>query len=227
MGRRPRAGQTIKVLLADDQALARELLKPLLHQHGVEIIDQAFSCRELVQKSQELLPHIILLNASMPGTEADEVCQSILTQEPEAKVLAYFHPKEWRWLVSADGTEIAVSISTAEELIRTIRAMARGRFVARSVGPRMAFQAVPSADAGRTAELNDTQVNILELLAKGLSNRQIAEELGLQVQTIKNNLGTIFRELGVTNRTAAVMMALGLGFISLEPLENEPELPNS
>lgn len=226
MASRVQVRQTIKVLLADDQLLARQFLKPFLSQHGIEIIDQAFTREELMRKSRELSPDIILLNAFMPGIDDREVCQSILTQQPETHILKYFRPNEWRCFVSARGIEIPVRVTSAAEMIRTIRAIAEGRFYPYPMGPSTGFQAVPPIDtAPEAADLTDIQIHILGLVAKGFRNRDIAQQLGLRVQTVKNNLCIIFQELGVNNRTAAVMVALRLGLISGQPSDGEREVP--
>lgn len=218
--------RAIKVLLVDKCALVGELLRPMLSKYGIKIADQAFACEEVLQKIREHSPDAVLLNEAMDSAESDELCRHILRLYPQVKVFTYHWLDAWKWFISQQGTQIAVKLTTVEEMVRAIRAIVQEVFYPCSSNHSVVSSRLnPQSNSKlRASGLNDTQISILKLVAKGYSNRQIAQHLSLQVQTVKNNLNTIFHELCVQNRTEAVMAALREGIISWQDVLVESEL---
>lgn len=226
MASRVEDGKAIKILLVDECALVGELLRPVLGKYNIRIADQAFACDEVPPKIKEHSPDAVLLNEAMGSAENDELCRRILRLYPHIKVFTYHWLDVWKWVVSQEGTQIAVKLTTIEEMVRAIRAIVQGLFYPCSSNYTMTFSRPHPRGNNklRASGLNDTQISILKLVAKGHSNRQIAQQLSLQLQTVKNNLNTIFHELCVQNRTEAVMAALRKGIISWQDVLVESEV---
>ncbi|MBC7265229.1 MAG: response regulator transcription factor [Chloroflexi bacterium] len=218
----------VRLLLGDDTVLSRELLAALLAKYDIEITDQAFTCQELLQKVRESSPDIILLRGSLPGMETDELCRRMLAQEPGRKILIYEAHGEWHWFTSATGMRMRVRITCGDELANAIHTLATAQFHPFPLDSGEEYQYIRPADAKiKAAGFNETQCKILRLVARGCSNQEIARRLSLQLQTVKNNLNTIFREFGVRNRTEAAIAALRRGILSLQDVMTEPEPSDS
>ncbi|MBC7232359.1 MAG: response regulator transcription factor [Chloroflexi bacterium] len=218
-------GKAIKILLVDRCTLAGELLGPVLSRFNIKIIDQAFTCEEVLQKIREHLPGAVLLNEAMDSAESDKLCRRILDLYPQIKVFTYHWLDAWKWFASQQGAQIVMRLTTIEEMVWVIRAIVQELFYPCFPNHLLtsSSRVYPRNNKLRASGLNDTQISILKLVAKGHSNREIAQHLSLQVQTIKNNLNIIFQELCVQNRTEAVMVALQRGIILWQDVFSESE----
>ena len=221
--------KTVRILLVSEHALLGELLKPALSNYNIKIVDHVFAPQNVLQKIKEQSPSLILINAAVYGSENEQICQQILNLYPDVKVVTCYWPCMWKWFTSQHGTQIAVRISNIGEMVQAIRTIAQGLFYSPFERQTGFSRISPREMKLKAAGLNETQMNILRLMAKGYSNRQIAQQLSLQVQTVKNNVSIIFQELGVQNRTEAVMTALRRGIISLQDMAvgSEPLAPEA
>jgi two-component system response regulator DegU len=215
--------QKISLLLIDDHSLFRDGLRALLErQEDFVIAGEAGDADTGIRLAEELRPDIILMDLHMPGRSGVDATREIVRRRPDARVIALsmYHDPE---LVDS-----AVLAGASGYLLKDSRATAIVDGIHRVIGGGVAFDPVVGArlldeyrrlaiEAGRArpAEhmLSPRELNVLQLLAVGLSNRQIAEKVFLSEQTVKNLLTSIYHKLDVQNRTEAVLQAVKRGIV--------------
>jgi two-component system NarL family response regulator len=203
----------ISVLIADDHAVVRMGLRALLEsQPDMEVAGEAADGAAAVEAFTTLRPDIVLADLRMPGMGGREVIAAIQKISPDAKVIV---------LTSFDGDE---------DIFRAVQAGARG-YLLKACAPEELLEAVRTVQGGgrllapavasRLAErvnspsLTAREVAVLELVAKGLSNKEIGSALFLAEDTVKNHLKHIYAKLDVSDRTEAVLQAIQRGIITL------------
>ena len=205
----------IRVLLADDHDVVRRGLSALLEgADDISVVGAAADGAEAVLLSTELEPDVVLMDLSMPGVDGVEATRRLTAERPDAQVviLTSFSDRE-RILDALDAGAVGYLLKDAEpdELLRGVRAAARGES---PLAPKAA-QAVLAARAESrpAADLTAREREVLELLAGGLANKQIARRLGIAEKTVKAHLTSVFQRIGVTDRTQAALWARrqGLG----------------
>lgn len=203
----------IRILIADDHPVVRAGLSSMLGMHsGLEVLASVASGEEALAAVNEKKPDILLLDLRMPGMGGLDVLRSLKGR--------------------ADGTKVIVltSYETDEDIYRAVEAGARGYLLKNTSETEMlaAIETVqqgqrffPPSVAARLAErlarasLTARETGILELLAKGLTNRQIGSALQISEHTARNHVNSIIEKLGVSDRTEAVITALQQGLVTL------------
>ncbi|WP_049577374.1 response regulator transcription factor [Nonomuraea sp. SBT364] len=219
----------IKVLLADDQVLVRAGLRMLLETGpGLVAVGEAGDGREAVQRSHELRPDVVLMDLHMPGMDGVAATERIVTELPGTKVLALSTFDLDEHVVAAlraGASGFLPKDVSPEELIEGIRIVHRGEA---AVAPRLLIRLIgtfvrparpraferPAEPAAELSALSERQRRVLELMARGLSNQQIAEETGLSLSTVKNRVSEVFARLGVRDRAQAVIVAYEAGLVT-------------
>lgn len=205
-----------KVLVADDHELVREGICKLLELfEDIKIVGEAADGLETIAKVRECFPELVLLDLNMPRMNGIEAIKKI---------------KE----ISGDIKILVLTIHDDEEYVyKVTRAGAEG-FIQKDIKPRVLRKAINNVLAGKKVfpatikeepketiieddieELTNREYEVMEHLAKGMSNRQIAEELYISEKTVKNHVSNILRKLSVNDRTQAVLLALKRGMVSL------------
>jgi DNA-binding NarL/FixJ family response regulator len=205
----------IRVLLADDHDVVRRGLTALLEGAGdISVVGAAADGAEAVTLSLEHTPDVVLMDLSMPGVDGVEATRRVVAERPDARVviLTSFSDRE-RILDALDAGAVGYLLKDAEpdELLRGVRAAARGES---PLAPKAAQAVLEARAEGRpTADLTARERDVLELLAQGLANKQIARRLGIAEKTVKAHLTSVFQRIGVTDRTQAALWARrqGLG----------------
>lgn len=215
---------SIRVLIADDHPFFRDGLRVLFEATpDTELVGEATDGDEAVALAAELAPDVILMDLRMPGTGGIEATRKILEKAPETGILVVT-------MVEDDDSVFAAMRAGArgyllkgadkEEMLLAIRAVARGEAV---FGPGIARRLIqyfsPPAPAPARAprtifpELTDREREILDLIAAGRNNAQIADELFLSLKTVRNYVSNIFTKLQVADRAQAIIRAreAGLG----------------
>ena len=215
--------EAVRVLLADDQRLMREGLRTLLElEPGLAVVGEAGDGAEALARDAELRPDVVLMDVRMPVLDGVEATRRLCAEFPGARViiLTTFDDDEYVFeglRAGALGYLLKdVSIQELAEAIRTV--MAGGVLIQPSVARKVVAEfarlrpAAPS-QTGLAEALSEREVEILRLLAGGLTNREIAERLFLAEGTVKNYVTNILGKIGARDRTQAALRGRELGLL--------------
>jgi len=217
-------GETRKtrILLADDHHMVRQGIRRLLEgEADFEMVGEADNGDEALRLARELRPDMILMEARMPKVDGVEVIGRVKAEHPEAcvVVLTSFDDEEYVVsLIGAGADGYLLKSAPGNELAQSIRLIRAGEFVCHPVvAQKLYIRASRRAVAVDSVEhLTRRELDVLRLAAKGMSNRDIGNELGVGLRTVKGHFETIFGKMGVRSRTEAVLMALKHGWVSLQ-----------
>ncbi|OGB94774.1 MAG: DNA-binding response regulator [candidate division NC10 bacterium RIFCSPLOWO2_02_FULL_66_22] len=214
--------EPIKVLLVDDHALFRKgVASALALQRDIEVVGEASNGQEALTKARELMPDVILMDISMPGMDGLEATRRIKAEVPHVRIIILTVAEEDKSLFEAikSGAH-GYLLKTIEPrpLFETLRGVFRGeapisRVTASKILGEFARQgqrATPE-EASPVGRLSPRELEILELLTKGATNKEIAATLGISNHTVKNHLQNIMEKLHIQNRVQAVAYALQAG----------------
>lgn len=206
----------INVLIADDHSLIRQGLKQILElEKDMMVVAQASNGSEAVQLARECKPDVILMDINMPGTNGLQAIKEIKQEKLESRiiVLTIHEDREYLFKTLQMGAEGYV-LKDAEPsvLIEAIRNVYSGQSY---IQPNMTmelvkeFNRVTLHEKGKHNENNLTarEIEVLELIAEGMINKQIAKQLYISEKTVKNHVSNIFRKLNVSDRTQAAIYA--------------------
>ena len=212
----------IGVLLADDQELVRSGFRLILElADGIEVIGEAADGREAVQLAKQLQPDVILMDVRMPELDGIEATRRLRQAGVEARVLVLttFDLDEYVYgAIRAGASGFLLKDAPREQLVTAVRTVARGEaLLAPAITQRLIerFVARPPASevAPALAELSARELEVLQLVARGLSNAEIAAELIVGEATVKTHVARILRKLAVRDRVQAVVFAYESGLV--------------
>ena len=213
----------IKVLLADDEALLREGLRAILEvEDDVDIVGEASHGAEAVQMARSLNPDVVLMDIRMPGMDGLEATRQIVSAQPDVRivVLTTFDHDEYVYdALRAGASGFLLKDLRRRELLDAVRASADGSaLLARSVTLRLVEEfcraKAPSPDrADVLAGLTTREREVLVLIAKGLKNSEIGQQLFLGENTVKTHVGRIMSKLGLRDRIQVVILAYETGLV--------------
>ena len=214
----------LNVLLVDDQRLMRDGLRTLLElEPDMTVAGEAADGEEALARFRESRPDVVLMDVRMPGMDGVEATRRLRAMDPAAKViiLTTFDDDEYVFEgLRAGAVGYLLKALSGEELADAIRTVAAGGAlidpaVTRKVVSEFARLAPParSIDAGLAEPLSEREKEVLGLVARGLSNREIADTLFLAEGTVKNYVTTILQKIGVRDRTQAALRARELGLL--------------
>ena len=211
---------TIKILLADDHNVLRQGMAQVLSaQPDMQVVAQAENGRLAVTLARKHHPDVILMDINMPELDGVEASRQITAELPQTGIiiLTMYRRDEYVFeAIKAGASGYLLKEVELDELLEAIRAVARHEAVIDSAiaGRVLAALRQPAATKPKLAERD---LDILRLLAQGMSNQEIADKLAVAEKTIRNRLSLIFRQLHLENRTQAALYALREGLISEEP----------
>lgn len=206
---------TVRVLLVDDHAVLREGLEVLLGGFAtVEVVATAASGSEAVERYDEVRPDVVLMDLSMPGIDGVEATRRIVGSDPDARIIAltaFLDDELVRGSVDAGARGYLLKQVGGRELVDAIHTVARGGSILSSE----ALGSLASNRVGRRVgdDLTPRERDVLAHLARGLTNQQIADELGLRHGTVRINVSNILAKLHVDNRTSAAHVARVEGLV--------------
>lgn len=198
----------IAVLLVDDHPVVRSGLAGLLSSHAdIEVVGEASDGGEALLTAAETSPDVVLMDISMPGVDGIEATRRLLDSGYAGAVvmLTSFSDKT-RVTEALRAGAIGYLLKDCEpdEVVAAIRSAAAGHS---PLDPRVAGALLPSREAAPGADLSAREREVLDLVAEGLANKQIARRLGITERTVKVHVGNVFRRIGVADRTSAALWA--------------------
>jgi len=215
----------VRVLLAEDHVVVRESICQFLDRESdLTVVGQAGDGEEAVELTRQLKPDVVVMDIAMPKLSGIDATRLIKTHSPSTAILiltAYDYEQYIFPLLEAGACGYLLKDVSGRELIEAIRAVHKGESVlhpavARKVIER--FRRLGKPEGKAFDLLTEREMAVLKAAAKGMSNKDIAEELCLSVRTVEAHLGTIFNKLGVGSRTEAVIHALKSGWLVLEDI---------
>jgi DNA-binding NarL/FixJ family response regulator len=209
--------ESICVLIADDHPVVRAGLRSMLQMNpNFEVVAEASTGLEAVELTTRLRPDVVLMDLNMPQLGGAEAIRKIKEQRPDTSVLvltSYATDADINKAIESGALGYLLKDTPHEELFQAILAAAQGR---PSLGSAVAARLMERM-RGPTAEaLSSREIDVLTLVAKGASNKDIAKQLYLGQATVKTHLIHIYEKLGVDDRTAAVIKALEYGILRLD-----------
>ena len=211
--------QPIAVVIADDHPMIREGLRTmLLHSHEVSVVGEASNGKELIQAVDELGPQVILVDVRMPDMDGISAVREIRARHPEVKAMMLtVHDEEHlvHEALAAGASGYMLKNVDVGDLIRAVKTIADGKaFLHPEITQSLITQIEDVRPKPRAAKnLSQRERDVLQLLAFGKSNKEIARELGIGSQTVKTHVSHIFTKLGAADRTGAVATALRKGLV--------------
>jgi DNA-binding NarL/FixJ family response regulator len=215
----------IRVLLVDDQALFREGLEILLSIHNdIEVVGQASHGQEAVEVAAKIQPDVVLMDVRMPILDGVRATGLLKETHPHCKVIVLTTFDDDEYIFDAlrmGAVGYMLKDIASEQLVEAIRATARGESILEpSVAAKVIAEfsrvssMVPSRQMEQLVEpLSDRELEILALIVKGASNKEIANQLYIAEGTVKNHITHILGKLGVRDRTQAVLKVRELGLM--------------
>jgi NarL family two-component system response regulator LiaR len=213
--------ETIRILIADDHPVVRDGLRGLIEtEPGMELVGEAADGTETVLKARSLRPDVILLDLVMPRKDGLTALREIKAENPEARILiltSFAEDQQVFMAIKAGALGYLLKDSSPQELLQAIRNVHRGES---SLHPTIALKLIrelgqPSDLPPTEDPLTEREVEVLRLVAQGLSNRGIAERLVISERTVGNYVSNILSKLHLANRTQAALYALRSGLASL------------
>jgi DNA-binding NarL/FixJ family response regulator len=222
----------IKVLLVDDQTLIRQGIRLLLEiEPDIQVVGQAANGRAALEQVEALHPDVVLMDVRMPEMDGVVATRTLSVGHPEVKViiLTTFEDDETVFEgLKAGARGYLLKDISSEEMAQAVRKVAAGEAL---IEPRLTrkvlaeFSRLASAHDGQAsaknslaaeslpAPLTERELEVLKALARGLSNREIADELVITEGTVKNHVSSVIDKLGVRDRTQAILKGQDLGLI--------------
>ena len=207
---------SVRLLVADDHPVVRDGLRAMLAtQPDMELVGEAATGTQAVAHALALRPDVVLMDLQLPDLDGPAAIAALREQAPEVRVLVlttYGTDADITRAVDAGATGYLLKDAPREQLFAAIRAAARGESV---LSPSVATRVLGRMRAPAEEALSPRELEILEAVARGLSNKEIGRRLYVSEATVKTHLLRIFAKLGVDDRTAAVTVALERGIIRL------------
>lgn len=208
---------TVRVLVVDDHPVVRDGLRGMLEgQPDLEVVGDASDGRQALDAVERDPPDVVLLDLRMPVLDGVAVIEQLAARHPSVRVLVlttYDTDHDIVRAVEAGATGYLLKDTPREELFRAVRAAARGEPV---LAPGVAARLMGRLRSPQPETPTERELDVLRLVARGLTNRTIARELFVSEATVKTHLVHVFGKLGVDDRTAAVTAALDRGLIRLD-----------
>ena len=217
-----------RIMLADDHPLLRQALRDVLEkQPDFEVIAEASDGEEAVKLTTEMLPDVVIMDISMPTLNGLEATKQIKASNPSIAVLVLTVHSDSEHILSilraGAGGYLTKSVY-GDEVIHAVRALVSGETVLSPAVSQQIFKyafqhSSKPKNLGTGNTLSSRELEVINLAARGISNKDIAQRLGLSLRTVKGYLADLFLKLNVASRTEAVIICLRKGIITLKDLE--------
>lgn len=208
----------IRILLVDDHAVVREGLRLFLEPDGhLEVVGEAANGKEALEAVERLQPDVVLMDLLMPVMDGVSAIREIKARHPEVEVIAVTSVLEDRLVVDAvqaGAMGYLLKDTDSDALIEAIHAAGRGEVRLHPEAAKRLVKEMRTADMRESLTARET--DILRLIGKGQSNKEIAERLGLSELTVKTHVSRLLSKLDLPSRTQAALFALKQGLVSLD-----------
>jgi DNA-binding NarL/FixJ family response regulator len=216
----------IRVLIADDHPVVRQGLRTFLGTvDGIEIVGEATDGSEAVELTEQLKPDVVLMDLGMPNVDGIEATKRIVESDGNAKVIALTSfATDDKVFPSIRAGAVGYLLKEAEpaDLAEAIRKVHRGESILHpSITERLMQEVAASTPRAHRTDLTRRELEVLRLIARGLSNREIGSELEVAEKTVKTHVSNVLSKLGLADRTQAALYAVQHG------LAHPPEPPRS
>jgi NarL family two-component system response regulator LiaR len=216
--------QKIRILITDDQAIVRKGIRALLAtEPNIEVAGEAENGKEAIRQFEKLKPDVILMDLQMPEMGGIEAIGHITTGNPKARILvltSFATDDKVFPAIKAGALGYLLKDSSPEELIQAIRQVHRGESSLHPTIARKVLQELsrpPAPEQQPTSEpLTEREVDVLRLVARGMGNQQIADQLIISEATVRTHVSNILSKLHLASRTQAALYALQKGLASLD-----------
>lgn len=207
----------MRVLLADDHQILRDGIRRGLESAGEDVVGEADNGEEALELVRSSKPDIVLMDLSMPVLDGVSATRRITDEFPDVRVVVltmHDDPQRTRAALEAGAIGYMTKGTSFADVLDTLRRAMAGEEV---LSPQLAASMLTAAGTsdGSDALLSDRQTEILQMIADGLSTKQVARELGITQKTVHNHLNAIYRRLDTQSLTHAVLSAVRLGIIDL------------
>ena len=210
----------IRVLLCDDQALVRSGFRMILDARpDLEVVGEAEDGLEAVEQTRTLAPDVVLMDVRMPNLDGIEATRRIVSSGSRARVLILttFDPDEYVYeAIRVGASGFLLKDVEPGELVDAIRVVAAGNALLGSTVTQRLLERFAGSSPAQTRSLDDLterELEILRLVAEGLSNAEIADRLVVGETTVKTHVSSVLRKLGVRDRVQAVIAAYDSGLV--------------
>jgi DNA-binding NarL/FixJ family response regulator len=214
---------SIRVLIADDHSVVRQGLRMFLElEADIELVGEAANGVEAVDLARQFKPDVVLMDLLMPKMDGVSATETIRSELPDTQVVALTSVLEDQAIFDAirvGAISYLLKETKSDKLCEAIRAAAAGEV---RLSPQVAARLMREVSAPESPEtLTERETEVLRVLARGLSNTEIAEALFITEATVKTHVSNILAKLGLPSRTRAALYALKIGLISLNDIEIE------
>jgi DNA-binding NarL/FixJ family response regulator len=212
----------IKVLVADDHTVVRQGLRALLKsEEDIEVVGEAENGRQAVMLARKTPPDVVVMDVAMPLLNGLEATRQIIRSCPNTKVLvltSYGDDDCVHQLMQAGASGYLIKQTAANELLKAIREVQRGNaFFSPAIAKRLRDQGREAFSTGHTSRksitLTSRESEVLQLIAEGFSNKQIAAELGISIKTVEKHRQQVMNKLNIHDVAGLTRYALSRGMV--------------
>ena len=212
----------INILIVDDHTLFRIGIRKMLEAEAdMCVVGEAATGREALEQARQLMPDVILMDVKMPDMDGIEATRRLCREMPHVGVIfcTMFQDDEFVFAgLQAGGRGYILKDADPETMLRAIRAVAHGESLLGSTIAQKVmrqFSALPDKQTALVDDLTPRELEVLTLIAEGLPNKQIAQELTISEKTVKNHINNIFSKLHVYDRSQAMLYAIRQGLVKV------------
>jgi DNA-binding NarL/FixJ family response regulator len=207
---------TVRVFLLDDHEVVRRGLRDLLESAGLEVVGEAGTAAQAIARIPALRPDVCVLDARLPDGSGIDVCREVRSIDPTIRALiltSYDDDEALFAAIMAGAAGYVLKQVGGDDLVEAIQHVAAGRSL---LDPAVTTRVLERMRTGATdepeelASLTDQERRVLALIAEGLTNRQIGEQMFLAEKTVKNYVSSLLSKLGLERRTQAAVLAAKL-----------------
>jgi DNA-binding NarL/FixJ family response regulator len=208
-----------RILIVDDHAIVRKGIQMLLDSEPViQVVGEAQNGEEAMGQVEQLQPDVVLMDLVMPGEDGLGATALIKRHYPEVKVIVlttFNDPLQIMAALRAGADGYLLKDADGEALLQAIQAVQKGGMPLHPAIANYIRETLEQADMNRLYSLTDREKEVLQLVAKGLSNKEVAHKLSLTEGTVRVYVSHIFDKLNVSSRTEAAVQAAKIGLVSL------------
>ena len=211
---------SIKVMIVDDHNLVREGLKAVFAQGDeIDVVGEAGSGEEAIEMVEKVKPDVILMDISMPGMNGIQATKQIRDKHPDAKIVILTMLDQEGYVyeaIKAGATGYMLKSTSSDELVNAIQTVNDGKALLHPDATAQLLKEFVTLAQNKAKDygLSNREMEVLQLLSEGKTNKEIAKALWISEQTVKTHVAHIFDKLGTSDRTETVARALRSGLVT-------------